>query len=162
MTEREFNRRRENGWDPESPENIPLIQHGESISTLSAEPVVGYHWSEEPIEDVLAIGSTLDMPGEANAYDGTGSRRGLDYGEGVLYAHRDASEAYGLWVWMERGHMYRVTGRAVDRKNVGLTSAGALDQIERIFPVDEVISLDELTLDELASEPTLYSRLMGS
>lgn len=162
MTEIEFNRRRQRGWNPPSPEDIPLFQHGEEPSSLSAEPVVGYMWTEKEFDDVREIGQTLDAPGDMNEYGSHGSRPIGEYGEGYIYTHRDPTEALGLWDWMERGKMYRITGYAFDRLNTGLVSGGSLDQIERIFPVRQVLSCREMSREELESEPTLYQRLFTS
>lgn len=159
LTQIEFNQRRQRGWNPISPENIPLIQHDEDPAELSNEIVVGYMWSEKEFDDILEIGQTLDKPGDVNLYGSAGSRPINEYGEGYIYTHRDITEAIDLWDWMERGKLYEVRGYGFDRENFGLVSAGALDQIERIFPVSEVISCRELTRDEAEELPTLWERL---
>jgi len=62
MTELEFNQKRQNGWNPKSPENIPLFQHGEEPTALSEEKVVGYMWTEKNFDSIQEIGQTLDAP----------------------------------------------------------------------------------------------------
>ena len=159
MTALEFNQRRQHGWNPVSPESIPLIPFGTPITATSTDIVIGYHWSAHRIDDVREEGSTLDGPGDVNAYGASGSCRTEEYGVGVLYTHRDISEALGLWDWMEDGYLYEITGYAVDRQNPGLTSAGALDEIERIFPVSQITGIRELSREAAERLPTLYDRI---
>lgn len=156
MTELEFNRLRQDGWNPPSPDGVPCIQHGEPITAVSPNLVTGYHWSEHVIEDVLTEGSLLDNPGDINTYGGSGSQRTEVYGEGFLYTHRDIAEGLGLWDWMERGFLYEVVGYGIDRINSGLVSGGSLDQVERIFPGDKIHTLRELSREEAEMIPTLY------
>lgn len=158
MTECEFNRKRQQGWNPTSPENIPLFQHGEEPSSFSSEIVTGYFWSEKEFEEVQEIGQTLDAPGELNEYGNAGSCP-AEYGEGYIYTHRDTAEVLALLDYMERGELYEVVGHAFDRENVGLTSGGALDQIERIFPVGSIASCRKVSRDEVEEMPTLYATL---
>jgi len=159
MTELEFNKKRQNGWNPESPENIPLYQHGEEPEELSQEKVVGYMWTEKEFDDIQEIGQTLDAPGDLNEYGESGSRPANEYGEGYIYTHRDVAEARSLLEYMERGRVYRIEGYGFDRKNIGLVSGGSLDQIERIFPVGEITDRREMTENELEEEPTLFQRI---
>ncbi|HHV36169.1 MAG TPA: hypothetical protein GXX59_11485 [Syntrophomonadaceae bacterium] len=159
MTELEFNQKRQNGWNPKSPENIPLFQHGEEPTALSEEKVVGYMWTEKNFDSIQEIGQTLDAPGDLNEYGEPGSKPTHEYGEGYIYTHRDAAEARSLLKYMERGRVYRVEGYGFDRKNTGLVSGGSLDQVERIFPVDEIIDYREMTEEELEEEPTLFQRI---
>lgn len=161
MTEIVFNRQRQRGWNPPSPEDIPLFQHGEKPTSLSPAPVTGYMWTEKEFDDIREIGQTLDAPGDENGYGGQGSRPTGEYGEGYIYTHRDSTEALALWDWMERGRVCLITGYAFDRQNVGLVSGGSLDQIERIFPVDQIIDCREMSREELEAEPTLFQRITG-
>jgi hypothetical protein len=160
MDQKEFNRRRQNGWNPESPENILCYRQGEEIpDVVSDDIVVGYHWSEDEISDIQDCGETLDAPGEENAFGGHGSQRTDEYGEGYIFTHRDSLEALLLWTYMDCGHMYRIEGRAFDRENAGLVSGGSLDQIERVFLLEHVISCTKISREELEQEPNLFQRL---
>ena len=158
MTEREFNRKRQQGWNPISPENIPLFQHGEEPTSLSSEEVTGYFWSEKEFDEVQEIGQTLDAPGELNEFGNTGSCP-AEYGEGYIYTHRDTTEVLALLDYMERGELYEVTGYAFDRQNTGLTSGGGLDDIERIFPLSLISSYRMVSREEVEEMPTLYDRI---
>lgn len=160
MSELEWNRRREKGWNPPSPEDVPTIRHGEPIAQVSAVVIVGYHWSEKIMEDVLAEGQTLDTPENINDYGHSGSKPIEGYGEGYVYTHRDITEALALWDWMDRGFLYEVVGYGVDRLNTGLVSGGSLDQIERIFPVSQIQAFREITREDAEAIPTLYQRWM--
>ena len=158
MNQIEFNKRRQKGWNPKSPENIPIFQHGEEPTEFSKEIVIGYFWSEKKFDDIQEIGQTLDSPEDMNLFGYHGSRPTEEYGEGYIYTHRDSTEAVMLWQYMERGKMYIIEGYAFDRLNSGLVSGGSLDQIERIFPLENITSWMEVTLEELENFPTLYDR----
>jgi len=160
MTRQEFRKARERGWNPPSPENIPLIQHGEKPTAVSVDIVTGYFWSEKEFDDINEIGQTLDLPGDSNLYGGSGSQPTGEYGVGHIYTHRDPVEASMLMDYMERGQLYEVTGHGFDRINEGIVSGGSLDQVERIFSLEHISSWREITQEELDSLPTLYDRLV--
>jgi hypothetical protein len=161
MTKEEFDRKRQQGWNPVSPEDIPVINHiDDAPEILSSKKVVGYLWSEKEFDEIEEIAQTLDKPGDKNQWGGNGSSP-AEYGEGYIYTHRDIIEARDLLTYMERGNLYKVEGYAFERINSGLVSGGSLDQIERLFPVEEIVSWHVMDADEIESEPTLFDRFVA-
>jgi len=161
MTESEFNYRRRWGWNPPSPENIPLFLIGEEPAAVSDEIVAGYFWREEEFYDIREIGEALDYFDDTKEFGCHGSRPTLIYGTGCIYTHRDPVETLSLWETFGKGMVYKVTGRAFERLNTGLISWGSLDMTERIFPLEYINSWRRMGKEELVIEPTLYQRMYG-
>ncbi|OPX90075.1 MAG: hypothetical protein A4E53_01290 [Pelotomaculum sp. PtaB.Bin104] len=161
MTEREFNYRRLWGWNPPSPEKIPLFLPDEDPNAVSAEIVAGYFWREEAFSDIQAIGQVLDYGDHPQEYGCHGSRPTGIYGAGFIYTHRDSVEILLLWEALKKGRVYKVTGYAFERLNTGLISWGSLDMTERIFPLNFISTWCEMDKTELEKEPTLYQRIYG-
>lgn len=159
MTEAEFNFKRQWGWNPPSPEEIPLFLPGEVPDAVSSELVTGYFWREEALRDIQEIGEVLDYFEEAQPFGRHGARPAAVYGAGYLYTHRDPVETLLLWDTFKRGSAYQVTGYAFERLNTGIISWGSLDMTERIFPLPQIKSWRKLSREELAAEPTLYRRI---
>jgi len=161
MTELEFNFRRRWGWNPPSPEKIPLFLIDEEPTAVSPEIVAGYFWREEEFYDIREIGETLDYFDDTKQFGCHGSSPTAIYGTGYIYTHRDPVETLLLWETFKKGMVYKVTGYAFERLNTGLISWGSLDMTERIFPLKHINSWRRMCKEELVTEPTLYQRIYG-
>lgn len=142
LSEIDWNRMRERGFTPPSVEEVPTFKYGEKPPPSSKTDVSGFHVGPYVIGDIKSRGNSLDMPGDINPHGQRGSTS-TPY-EGYVYAHRDISEAEGLLVYLEDGAIYEVCGKGTDRINPGLISAGSLDEVERLFQVDDIVSFQKI------------------
>lgn len=157
ITRKEFKKIRNKQNFPSIEKDVPIYEHGkEEPDIVSTQDIVGYFWSEKKFDDYAEIGQTLDNVEDKNLFGGKGSVPSGEYGEGYIYSHRDPLEASMLYDYMGRGDLYVVKGKGFDRINNGLVSAGSLDQVERIFPVDKISEVSKISQDELDDIPNFH------